>query len=271
MWTIDDATATVRGGLGEVAAGARIAVVSGSGLGALLGLGDEIGRIDYAAIPGVGAGTVSGHAGRWVTLRTTHGLVHCLAGRRHLYEGIEPAATALLMRVAARLGVRTVILTNAAGGLVPRLVPGDLMRIDDHINLMNRNPLIGPHDVRLGPRFPDMSEPYDRDLACRLHAAAERLGIVLQQGVYIGLSGPTYETPAEVRMLQWVGGDAVGMSTVPEVIAARQAGMRVVAISLITNSHTSQAETTHEEVLEKGQEAAGKLCRLLGEYLGEIS
>jgi purine-nucleoside phosphorylase len=260
---IDAAADAVSRALGPGAASASPAIVTGSGLGLLATLGRELASIDYAAIPGLGAGTVAGHAGRWALLETAAGPVHCLMGRRHLYEGVEPAAAALAMRVLARLGAKWVLLTNAAGGLTRRLIPGDLMLIDDHLNLMLRNPLIGPHDRRLGPRFPDMSAPYDAALRERLRRAALERGIELKEGVYVALTGPNYETPAEARALRRLGADAVGMSTVPEALAARQAGLAVAAVSLITNSHVMQEETTHEEVLERGREAAGKLRSLI--------
>lgn len=260
---ISAAASAVASALGPDGARAPLAVVAGSGLGGLTDLGRVAASIDYSAIPALGSANVAGHAGRWTLLETPSGPVHCLLGRRHLYEGIEPRVAGLLMRVAARIGIRDVLLTNAAGGLAGRLVPGDLMLIDDHINLAMRNPLLGAHDARLGPRFVDLSEPYDRAMQAALLEIALRSGIALKRGTYLALSGPSYETPAEVRAFRRLGADAVGMSTVPETLAARQAGLRVAAISMITNSHVEQGPTTHEEVLSRGREGASRLLRLV--------
>ena len=246
-----------------------LAIVTGSGLSQLAEVGVERASVAYGDIPGLGKSGVVGHAGRWSLIDTPGGQpVFVLMGRRHLYEGIETAATALLMRLLARLGVERVLLTNAAGGIVRQLHTGDLMMIVDHINLMFRNPLIGPHDPRMGARFPDMSAPYDRQMQAELRSAAETCGVLLREGVYMALSGPTYETRAEVEVFRRLGGDALGMSTVPETLAARQAGLRVAAISLITNSHVhEQGVTTHEEVIEVGAQAVVKLRKILEQVL----
>lgn len=257
-------------------AGTRVAdpvaaIVLGSGLG---GLADEITdavRVPFHDIPGFPVATVEGHAGALIAGRLAGKSVICLAGRFHMYEAHPAAVAAFPIRVVHALGARTLIVSNAAGGIRRSFSPGTLMRIDDHINLMNRHPLIGP--ISGGDtRFPDMSAPYDRDLGQRLHAIALGLGIRLDVGVYCGLLGPTYETPAEVRMLEKLGADAVGMSTVPEVIMARAIGMRCVGVSLITNAAAGYTANvlSHAEVLEAAGEAAGRFQRLIAAFVAAL-
>lgn len=242
----------------------RAIIVLGSGLG---GLADEIQdpvRIPYAEIPGFPTSAVVGHAGRLVAGILDGVEVVCMQGRFHLYEGWSPEAVAEPLRTLATLGPSTLLLTNAAGGINPRFEPGDLMLIEDHINMMFRNPLIGP--VAAGePRFPDMSAPYDPELRTIARECARSLKIPLLQGVYAAVLGPSYETPAEIRMLGRMGADAVGMSTVPEVVVARALGLRVMGISCITNhaAGVSQEPLNHEDVLEVGARATANLTRLV--------
>jgi purine-nucleoside phosphorylase len=244
------------------------AIVLGSGLGGLARLIDAATSIDYRDIPGFSTPTVAGHAGQLIRGRLAGRPVIAFAGRFHLYEGHPPEAAGLLPRVAHALGAGLLLLSNAAGGVRRGLQPGDLMVIHDHVNLSWRNPLIGPV-VPGEERFPDMSQPYDEELQRRLHEAAGRVGLELERGVYGGLLGPTYETPAEVRMLERLGIDAVGMSTVPEVIVARALGMRCAALSCITNhaAGISPERIAHEEVLAVTARAAHDFERLVIEFV----
>jgi purine-nucleoside phosphorylase len=250
----------------------RAVLVLGSGLGgAATGMEDPV-RIPYAEIPGFPASTVVGHSGALLAGRWEGVEVVVMQGRFHLYEGWSPERVALPLRVLSRLGAELVVLTNAAGGIRPGWQPGDLMLIADHINLMFRNPLIGP--VATGEeRFPDMSDPYGAELRKTALAAAAELGIDLTPGVYAAVLGPSFETPAEIRMLARLGADAVGMSTVPEVVVARALGMRALGISCITNmaAGLAQHKLTHEEVLEVGAGAAERLVRLLRVLLPRIA
>lgn len=247
------------------------AIVLGSGLGGLADRITDAVRIPFHDVPGFPPATVEGHAGAIIAGNLGDRPVICLAGRFHLYEA-HPAQVAVFpVRVVHALGARTLVVSNAAGGIRRTFAPGTLMRIDDHINLMNRHPLFGP--VQQGePRFPDMSRPYDPVLAAKLDATAQRLGIRLDVGVYCGLLGPTYETPAEVRMLEKLGADAVGMSTVPEVITARTLGMRCVGVSLITNAAAgySLQPLSHDEVLHESQEAAGRFQDLVTAFVASL-
>lgn len=249
----------------------KAAVVLGSGLGALAGKVEKRQALPYREIPGFPIPTVAGHGGELVS-GTLEGVPVLLqSGRFHLYEGHDPATAALPVRVFGELGITTIILTNAAGGLAPRFRPPTLMLIADHINLMFKNPLLGP--VKHGEqRFPDMSEPYDRELRKTARAVAVDRGIPLDEGVYAGLLGPSYETPAEIRMLRHLGADAVGMSTVPETIAARARGMRVLGISTITNlaAGSSASALSHAEVLRAGKAVAGQLEQLVRGVLARL-
>jgi len=241
----------------------RVAIVLGSGLGFL---GEEVQdavRIPYADIPGFPQPGVVGHKGELVagTLEGVSVLVQ--SGRFHLYEGHSPATAALPVRVFAQLGVTTLVATNAAGGVRPNLRPPALMLITDHINLTGSNPLVGPA-LAGDQRFPDMTVAYDAELRALAQTSAREQGIALEEGVYCTLLGPSYETPAEIRMLQRLGVDAVGMSTVPEVIAARARGMRCVAFSIITNAAAGLgAPLDHTEVLEMGARVATQLGGLI--------
>ncbi|MBZ0286312.1 MAG: purine-nucleoside phosphorylase [Anaerolineae bacterium] len=246
-----------------------IGLVLGSGLG---GLADTITgavRIPYQDIPGWPQSTVHGHSGQLVIGHLEGQPVVAQQGRAHFYEGYNLQQVTFPIRVMHYLGVKTVILTNAAGGLNRDYHTGDLMLLNDHINLVGmtgNNPLMGPNDDSLGPRFLGMAHTYDKDLRAAAQRVAKESGITLHEGVYIWLSGPSFETPAEVRMLRTMG-DAVGMSTVPEVLVARHAGMRVMACSGITNeaidSLDTEMETNHEEVLDAGKILVPKLTTIL--------
>ena len=241
----------------------RAAIVLGSGLGFLADEVRDAVRIPYAEIPGFPEPGVAGHKGELVAGTLDGAQVLVQNGRFHLYEGHGAEVVGLPVRVFATLGVRTLVVTNAAGGLRLTFRPGTLMLIADHINLMFRNPLTGP--VLDGEeRFPDMSEPYDAKLRALARDVAREAKIPLEEGVYVGLLGPSYETPAEIRMLQRLGADAVGMSTVPEVIAARARGLRCLGFSTITNlaAGISSTALSHQEVLEVGQQ--------VGQALGTI-
>ena len=242
----------------------RVAVVLGSGLGALADQVDSAVRIPYSTIPGFPQPGAPGHKGELVA-GTLEGVpVVVQSGRFHLYEGHAPAVAALPVRVFAHLGVRTLIVTNAAGGLRFTFRPPVLMLIADHINLMFRNPLVGA--VEEGEeRFPDMSDPYDPVLRAHAREVARSEKIALEEGVYAALLGPSFETPAEIRMLARLGADAVGMSTVPEVIAARGRGIRCLGFSSITNvaAGLSAAKLSHVEVLDAGRRLAGELGTLV--------
>ena len=246
-----------------------IGIVLGSGLGGLADDLEDAIAIPFAELPGWPVATAPGHAGR-LLLGTLGGTaVAMLQGRFHLYEGNDPGLVVQPVLLFARLGARAVFLTNAAGGLDPSFGPGTLMVIRDHINLTGRNPLIGPNAASIGERFTDLTAAWISRLRAQLHAAAAEEGIELAEGVYIGLVGPNYETPAEVRMLAQLGGHAVGMSTVLEAIAARWAGMEVVGVSLVTNAGAgySGAPLTHEEVLGAGAEAGPCLARVIRRFV----
>ncbi len=248
-----------------------VALVLGSGLGALGDRIDDSVVIKYSEIPGFAPSTVEGHRGRLVCGRLEGKTVLAFQGRYHAYEGHEPAALATPIRSAAALGVGTLIVTCAAGGVNRELGPGTLMLLTDHLNLMARNPLVGP--VREGEtRFPDMTEPYDAGLRSLAAEVAREHGTELAEGVYAAMLGPSYETPAEIRMLERLGADAVGMSTVPEVIAARALGLRVLGIALITNAAAgiSAGALDHDEVVAAGAAAADEFQRLVGGILARL-
>lgn len=247
------------------------AIVLGSGLGRLAGRIDGAVRVAFKDIPGFPAATVAGHAGQLIIGSLGGRPIVALAGRLHLYEGHAATLAGYPVRVLSALGASAYLASNAAGGVRRTFRPGDLMLIGDHMNLMFRNPLSGPLEAG-DERFPDMSAPYDAGLRDLLHAVARSQGVLLHDGVYCGLLGPTYETPAEVRMLEKLGVDAVGMSTVPEVIVARAMGMRVAAISLITNpaAGLALAPLNHEEVLDVGRHAAGAFEALVTEFVRQL-
>ncbi|WP_166239230.1 purine-nucleoside phosphorylase [Paenibacillus turpanensis] len=239
----------------KLPAAPEIGLILGSGLGVL---GDQVENavaLDYGAIPNFPVSTVEGHAGKLIYGELQGKRVIVMQGRFHLYEGYEGDAVTFPVRVMRALGVNTLIVTNAAGGVNFDYKPGDLMLIRDHINFMFRNPLIGPNDNKLGARFPDMSEGYSKRLRELAKGVASEQGLPLQEGVYCGVLGPSYETPAEIRMIRTLGGDAVGMSTVPEVIAARHAGIEVLGISCISNAAAGILDQplSHDEVMETAE------------------
>ncbi len=243
----------------------RVAMILGSGLGGLADSAESPRHLPFGEIPGLPSAGVEGHAGR-LSSGTIGGVpVLFQQGRVHFYEGHPMETVILLARGLALAGVKILIVTNAAGAIAENLGPGDLMRITDHLNLMGSNPLTGPHDTRLGERFPDMSQAYSPDVGAILDEAAAATGHVLHKGVYAAFSGPSYETPAEIRMVRSQGASAVGMSTVPETIAANQMGVRVGAISSIANSASGMSDSgiSHKEVLEVTSRAALKLADIL--------
>lgn len=248
-----------------------VAIILGSGLGGLARRIEDGVSVPFAEIPAFPSARVVGHSGALIAGRLAERPVLALAGRFHVYEGHDVRLAALPVRLMHALGARTLIVSNAAGGVRRTFRPGDLMLIDDHINLMFRNPLIGAVEPD-EPRFPDMSAPYDRGLRAVARDVALSAGIPLQEGVYAGLLGPAYETPAEVRMLERIGADATGMSTVPEVIVARALGMRVLGISCITNLACGLTPTppSHEEVLIVAGEAAVRLEKIVAGVVSRL-
>lgn len=250
-----------------------VAMVLGSGLGAVADLVEKAVTIDYADLPGFPKPTVSGHAGRIVAGEITGAPVLVLQGRAHAYEGHAMADLALPVRALKAAGVEILVLTNAAGGMREDLTPGRLMMITDHINWSGLSPLIGPNDETVGPRFFDMSYAYDQDLGAVLRRSAQATGIALAEGIYIWVLGPNFETPAEIRAFATLGADAVGMSTVPEVLAARHCGLRVIAVSGITNLAAGMVEGAaldHAHTLVQSGALAGDMGRLLAGFLDEL-
>ena len=243
----------------------RVGVVLGSGLGEFAERVAERTVVEYAAIPHFRKVSVAGHAGRLVLGAVAGTPVAVLQGRYHYYEGHDIGDVVFPVRVLGALGIQGLLLTNAAGGIGRELRPGDLMIIRDHINLMGINPLRGANDERLGPRFPDMSAVYDPAFQDRIAAAQKEIGLAARRGVYLALSGPSYETPAEIRMLAALGADAVGMSTVPEAICARHMGVRVAGISCVTNlaAGISAQPLSHREVTETAARVKNDFIRLL--------
>ncbi|MCC6494598.1 MAG: purine-nucleoside phosphorylase [Pirellulales bacterium] len=254
------------------AAAPAVGVILGSGLGGLAELIDAEAVIDYADLPRWPKTTALGHAGKLVCGRLRGKPVVAFQGRFHLYEGHCAEAAGSPVRLLKALGGSVLVVSNAAGGLNPQYSAGDVMAIDDHINLMFKNPLIGVNDDALGPRFPDMSCPYDRQLQERAMAIATGSGLTLHRGVYVGVLGPNYETRAEYRMLRRLGGDAVGMSTVPEVIVAQHAGVRVLGLSTIANVGSPDApeETSGHDVLAVAAAAADKLAAIVGGIVEQL-
>jgi purine-nucleoside phosphorylase len=250
-----------------------IGLVLGSGLGGFADEFSEATRIPYANIPSFPRSTAIGHAGQMVIGKVGDVAVAAMQGRVHLYEGYSSQEVAFPTRVLGRMGIRGLILTNAAGGINLEYKQGALVVITDHINLQGNNPLVGPNEERFGPRFPDMTQAYwkpYRDITLR---AARNLGKPVYQGVYAGLLGPSYETPAEIRYLRTIGADLVGMSTVPEVIVARHMGLKVLAISCVTNmaAGISDEILSHEDVLATGERVKGDFVGLLRAVLPEIA
>ena len=251
----------------------RIGLVLGSGLGAFADELSSATRIPYHKIPGFPRSTVEGHAGQLVIGKLGEMPVAVMQGRVHLYEGYAPREVVFPMRVLGRLGIRAVILTNAAGAINVAYSQGALVVIRDHINLQGANPLVGPNDERFGTRFPDMSQAYWKPYREIALGEAKRLGLGAHEGVYAALSGPSFETPAEIRYLKTIGADLVGMSTVPEVIVARQMGIRVLGISCVTNMAAGILDQplTHAEVMETGERVKGQFMALLRAVIPHVA
>jgi xanthosine phosphorylase len=250
----------------------RLGLMLGSGLGALADRLDDRVDIPYPELPGFRPGGVSGHAGALVLGRLSGRDVAIFAGRWHVYEGIEPSAITTPIRTLKALGADTLLLTNAAGSLRPEVGPGSLVCLTDHINLLGFNPLAGPNDDQAGPRFPSLAEAYDPGLRAQLHAAADALATELHDGVYLAVAGPSFETPAEIRAFRTLGADLVGMSTVPEVIAARHAGLRVAAVSAVTNLAEGMGgeALSHEQTLRVAAAGAARLGPLVEHFVAEL-
>jgi purine-nucleoside phosphorylase len=259
---VEEAAAAIRRRCGVLP---ETAIVLGSGLGDFADTLHDAAAMPYGELPHWPAAGVVGHAGRLVVGTVAGRRVAALAGRAHYYEGHDMAAVVFATRVMGRLGVRQVILTNAAGGINTRFLQGALMVIDDHINLLGSNPLMGPNDERFGPRFPDMSEVYSARLRRIADEAAREKGVTVHHGVYLAAHGPSYETPAEIRFFRTIGADAVGMSTVPEAIAARHMGLEVLGVSCITNMAAGvlPGELRHDEVMETARRVRTSFIALL--------
>jgi xanthosine phosphorylase len=243
----------------------RLGIVLGSGLGRVAEALEDAVTIPYTELPEFPAPSVHGHAGTLALGRLSGLPVACLMGRRHVYEGGDPGAMRGPVRALKAAGAEALFVTNAAGSLNPDVGPGSLMAISDHINMLGVNPLTGPNDDAVGPRFPSLRDAYDPELRAALHDVADELGIPLADGVYLATAGPSFETPAEIRAFRTLGADAVGMSTVPEVILARHAGLKVVAVSAITNLAEGMGgePLSHEQTLRYANQAAGDLSRLI--------
>jgi len=257
---------------GRGCGGGDVGVVLGSGLGAFADQMTDTFGVDYADIPHWPQSSVIGHAGRLVagTVQGRH--VLALSGRAHFYEGHDLRSVTFAVRVLGRLGIRTLLLTNAAGGINTRFTKGALMVIDDHINFLGSNPLVGPNEDRFGVRFPDMSEVYSQRLRAIADDAARRIGLPVEHGVYIAVHGPSYETPAEIRAFRTLGADAVGMSTVPEAIVARQMGIEVLGISCISNMAAGVLPQPlhHDEVMETTRRVRAEFIALLEGIIGRL-
>ena len=250
----------------------RVALVLGSGLGAFADELEDARAIPYSEIPGFARPTVEGHAGRLVVGRAGGATVAAMQGRFHFYEGYTLEEVTFPVRVLGLLGAKSLVLTNAAGGLNNSYEQGALILISDHLNLMGTNPLLGRNDERFGPRFPDMTEVYDREYQEAAIAEAREMGLELRRGIYAALTGPSYETPAEIRMMRLLGADAVGMSTVPEAIVARHMGLRVLGLSCITNMAAGVLDKpiNHEEVIETGERVRETFAELLRRVIPKL-
>lgn len=250
----------------------QTAVILGSGLGSVADAVEDPLTIDYAAVEGFPRTTVAGHSGKMIVGRLGQSKVLCLQGRFHLYEGHRPQVIAEVVNALKAVGINRLIVTNAAGSLNPEFTPGSLMLIKDHINFSGQNPLVGANNESVGPRFPDMSNAYDRDMRRQAKELAAELGIDLPEGVYLMVLGPNFETAAEIRAFRTLGADAVGMSTVPEVIAAVHAGIKVLAVSAVTNFGTGLQETplSHEETIAGAARASSALTALITNYIKEF-
>ncbi|HYX11555.1 MAG TPA: purine-nucleoside phosphorylase [Candidatus Acidoferrum sp.] len=250
----------------------EVGIVLGSGLGALADDLEDAVAIPFADLPGWPAATAPGHVGRLLIGRLDRTPVVMLQGRLHVYEGNDPGLVIQPVLLFKKLGASVVVLTNAAGGVDPAFGPGTLMVISDHLNLTGRTPLLGPNAEQIGPRFQDLTEAWSPRLRAALHSAGEAEGVPLAEGIYAGLLGPQYETPAEVRMLRTLGADAVGMSTVLECIAARWAGLEVCGVSLVTNAGAgySGEPLSHDEVMAAGAEAGPRLARVIRRFVADL-
>lgn len=269
---IDQAVIAVRA---KISVTPRVGLILGSGLNDLAASVENAISIPYGDLPHWPVSTVIGHAGRLVIGELEKQPVFVMQGRIHFYEGYSMAQVTLPVRVMQRLGIEILIVTNAAGGVNPDFVPGDVMLIRDNLNLMSMsglNPLMGPNLDELGPRFPDMSQAYDRELSALARKSAAASNIALKEGVYCGLSGPSFESPADLRFLRLAGADAVGMSTVPEVIVARHGGLRVLGLSGISNKANLDGSTltTHEEVMAAGKVITPKMEKIIRGVLGSL-
>jgi len=249
-----------------------LGIILGTGLGGLVNEIDTLYSLGYDEIPNFPVSTVKGHQGKLIFGVLSGKNVVALQGRFHYYEGYSMQEVTFPVRVFKALGISTLIVSNASGGLNPDFHVGDVMFIEDHINLMGANPLIGPNDDELGPRFPDMSEPYDNKLREKVEGIARKLGISYQTGVYVGVTGPTFETPAEYRYVRIIGGDAVGMSTVPEVIVARQAGLPCLAFSVISDLGVEGkiVEISHDDVIDAASIAEPNMTRIIKTFIAEM-
>lgn len=265
----ENAARTIRA---RTAVDAKIAIVLGSGLGGFADEFQDSVSLPYREIPGFVSSTAEGHVGSLVIGKVGAVPVMAMQGRVHSYEGYTLEEVTFPIRTFKLLGVNTLILTNAAGGIDVQLSQGSLMVISDHLNLMGMNPLRGPNDERFGPRFPDLSEVYSRELQELASEEARALDITVRRGIYAALAGPSYETPAEIHMLRAFGADAVGMSTVPEAIVARHMGMKVLGISCITNMAAGISENpiNHAEVMETGQKVREKFTQLLRRVIAKL-
>jgi xanthosine phosphorylase len=250
----------------------KIGLILGSGLGSIADQLTNPITIPYQAIPGIHSGAVAGHASLLVMGYLQDVPVVCLKGRLHLYEGASYESIRTLVRIVQNLGADVLVVTGAAGSLRVEMGPGEIMLINDHLNFQNGNPLVGPNDESIGPRFVSLENAYDRDLRERVLEISKRLKIIVHEGVYISLLGPSFETPAEIRAYRTLGADAVGMSVVPEVIIARHCGLKVVGFSAITNLAVglSLEKVTHEMTLRFGELAARKLVKLVLEFVKDV-
>ncbi len=267
-FTIEQIDQTVKAIRSKITIQPRVGMILGSGLNDLADSVEDALVIPYGDLPHWPTSTVAGHAGRLVIGKLEEQPVFVMQGRIHFYEGYSMAQVTLPVRVMQRLGIEILIVTNAAGGVNPDFIPGDVMLILDQLNLIGMsglNPLMGPNLDELGPRFPDMSQAYDRELSALARTVAARHGITLREGVYCGLSGPSFESPADLRFLRLAGADAVGMSTVPEVIVARHGGLRVLGLSGISNKANLDGSTftTHEEVMAAGKVITPKMEKIV--------
>lgn len=266
---ISEAAEYIRSKIGKMP---EVGLVLGSGWGSFADRVENAVRIPYGEVPGFPGTSVQGHAGEWVIGEIGGKQVAVMSGRFHYYEGHDMKTVTLPVRVMRALGVKVLILTNAAGGVNAGYEVGDLMLIGDHLSLTGETPLFGANIDELGPRFPDMTHAYDRELIALAHEIAAEQGFAFREGVYAQMPGPSYETPAEIRMLRVLGADAVGMSTVPETIAARHGGMRVLGLSCITNMAAGVLDQplAHEEVVAAGRKAAGRISGFLEEMIRRI-